>query len=201
MNWEGFRRRSHGLIEVLSRHLPGGTGKNCPRLDHSTFRVQDYRSLPEHHTTRLLKRSIFWNITSCSPLKVNQHFGTTYRFHHQGHNKQSKKTARKQVASRTLTCSSDTLVVFKRTIWRYNHRRSLDSDWLRAGRPRGRSSIPGKVKKFLFSTSSISALGSTQPPIEWVPGGSFPGVKRPGREADHSPPSSAEITPAYAFMA
>jgi hypothetical protein len=24
-------------------------------------------------------------------------------------------------------------------------------------------------------------------------GGSFPGVKRPGREADHSPPSSAEV--------
>jgi hypothetical protein len=23
--------------------------------------------------------------------------------------------------------------------------------------------------------------------------GSFPGVKRPGRESDHSPPSSAEI--------
>jgi hypothetical protein len=23
--------------------------------------------------------------------------------------------------------------------------------------------------------------------------GSFPGVKRPGREADHSPPSSAEV--------
>jgi hypothetical protein len=40
-------------------------------------------------------------------------------------------------------------------------------------------------------------------------GGSFPGVKRYGREADHSPPTSAEVkkmwiytsTPLYVFMA
>jgi hypothetical protein len=40
-------------------------------------------------------------------------------------------------------------------------------------------------------------------------GGSFPGVKRPGREADHSPRTTAEVkkmwiytsTPPYAFMA
>jgi hypothetical protein len=29
--------------------------------------------------------------------------------------------------------------------------------------------------------------------IEWVPGALSLGVKRPGREADHSPPSSAEV--------
>jgi hypothetical protein len=29
---------------------------------------------------------------------------------------------------------------------------------------------PGRVKNFLFSTSSSPALGSTQPPIQWVPG-------------------------------
>jgi hypothetical protein len=32
-----------------------------------------------------------------------------------------------------------------------------------------------------------------QPPIQWVPGDLSLGVKRPGREADHSPPSSAEV--------
>jgi hypothetical protein len=82
------------------------------------------------------------------------------------------------------------------------------SDWLRAGRLRGRSSSPGRVKNFLFSTSSRPALGSTQPPIQWVPGALFPGVKRPGREADHSPPASAEAkknwiyttSPPYAFI-
>jgi hypothetical protein len=35
---------------------------------------------------------------------------------------------------------------------------------------------------------SRTALRSTQPPIQWVPG-----VKRPGREVDHSPPTIAEV--------
>jgi hypothetical protein len=35
---------------------------------------------------------------------------------------------------------------------------------------RGQSSSPGRIKNFLFSTSSRPALGSTQPPIQWVPG-------------------------------
>jgi hypothetical protein len=51
-----------------------------------------------------------------------------------------------------------------------------DSDWLRAGRPRGRSSSPGRVKNFLFSASSRPDLGFTQTPIQWVPGAIFPGV-------------------------
>jgi hypothetical protein len=33
----------------------------------------------------------------------------------------------------------------------------------------------------------------TQPPLQWVPEALFLGVKRPWREADHSPPSSAEV--------
>jgi hypothetical protein len=34
----------------------------------------------------------------------------------------------------------------------------------------------------------------TQPPVQWVVGGPFPGGKvRPGCDADHSPPSSAEV--------
>jgi hypothetical protein len=57
--------------------------------------------------------------------------------------------------------------------------RSWYSDWLRAGRPSGRSSSPGRVMNFLFSTSSRPALGSTQPFIQWY-GGSFPGGKAAG---------------------
>jgi hypothetical protein len=41
--------------------------------------------------------------------------------------------------------------------------------------------------------SSPPALGPTQPPIQWIPGSLFLGIKRPGREADHSPRSSAEV--------
>jgi hypothetical protein len=62
---------------------------------------------------------------------------------------------------------------------------------------------------FLLSTLSRPVLGSTQPPIQWVPGALSPGIKQPGLEADHSPPTIAEIknmwictsTPPYVFMA
>jgi hypothetical protein len=46
---------------------------------------------------------------------------------------------------------------------------------------------------YLFSTASRLALRPVQPPIRWVPGASSPGIKRPGREADHSPPPSEEV--------
>jgi hypothetical protein len=38
----------------------------------------------------------------------------------------------------------------------------------------GRSSSPGRVKNFLFSTSSRLALAPTQPPIQWVLGAFSP---------------------------
>jgi hypothetical protein len=46
---------------------------------------------------------------------------------------------------------------------------------------------------FLFTTASRMALGPTQPPIQGVQGDLSLGEKRPGREADHSPPSIAEV--------
>jgi hypothetical protein len=45
----------------------------------------------------------------------------------------------------------------------------------------------------VFTTASRPALRPTQPPIQWVPAALSLGVKRPGREADHSPPCSAEV--------
>jgi hypothetical protein len=53
---------------------------------------------------------------------------------------------------------------------------------------------PAEAKEF-FPVAFVSrpALGSTQPPVQWVPG-AFPlGKARPGRDADHSPLSSAEV--------
>jgi hypothetical protein len=41
--------------------------------------------------------------------------------------------------------------------------------------------------------------GHDQPPIQWVPGALSSGVKRPGREADHSPPSSDEVKNAWGY--
>jgi len=46
---------------------------------------------------------------------------------------------------------------------------------------------------FFFITAARTALGPTQPPIQWVLGVLSLEVKQPGREADHSPPSSAEV--------
>jgi hypothetical protein len=51
----------------------------------------------------------------------------------------------------------------------------------------------GGLGIFLFTTASRTALEPTQPPIQWVPGAPSLGVKRPGREVDHSPPSSVEV--------
>jgi hypothetical protein len=73
----------------------------------------------------------------------------------------------------------------------------------------GWSLVQKRVKDFLFSMSSRPALEFTQPPIQWVLETVSPGLKRRGREADHSPSNSAEVkkiwinttTSPYAFMA
>jgi hypothetical protein len=51
-------------------------------------------------------------------------------------------------------------------------------------RPRGRSSSPGRVKNFLQVVQTGSGAHPTSYPM--VPGPLSPGVKRPGREVDHS---------------
>jgi hypothetical protein len=45
----------------------------------------------------------------------------------------------------------------------------------------------------LLVIASRTALGPNQLPIQWVPGANSPGIKRPRREAQHSPPSSVEL--------
>jgi hypothetical protein len=75
--------------------------------------------------------------------------------------------------------------------------------------PGGGSSSPGRFKK--FSLLHIIQTGSGVHPTSYKmgAGGSFSGVKRQGREADHSPPTITEVkkmwiytsTPPYVFMA
>jgi hypothetical protein len=78
---------------------------------------------------------VLWNITPCSPLKVNQHLEGTCRLHLQGrrisHARNQHEAGSKQrfilvsclVYSSTLkmeaTCSCVTSVGFQRTTWRY----------------------------------------------------------------------------------
>jgi hypothetical protein len=53
---------------------------------------------------------------------------------------------------------------------------------------------PAGQRIFPLVSVSRPALRPTQPPVQWVPGVLSPGAKaRPGRNADHSPPSSAEV--------
>jgi hypothetical protein len=49
-----------------------------------------------------------------------------------------------------------------------------------------------KIKK-LIKHYAMKAYGGVDVQIQWVPEALSPGVKRSGREADHSPPTSAEI--------
>jgi hypothetical protein len=55
------------------------------------------------------------------------------------------------------------------------------------------------LENFLFTTVSRRALGPTQPPIQWVPGALSLGVQQLGHEADHSPPSCAEVKNAWSY--
>jgi hypothetical protein len=78
---------------------------------------------------------------------------------------------------------------------------NFNIDLLGAGRPRGWSSSPGRVKNLLFP--QVVQTGSGEP------GALSPGVKPPWLEDDHSPPTSVDVkkmwiyisTPPYAFVA
>jgi hypothetical protein len=60
-------------------------------------------------------------------------------------------------------------------------------------------SILGRSWDSLFTTASRPALRPTQPPIRWVPAIRSPSIKRPRREADHSPSSSAEVKNEWSY--
>jgi hypothetical protein len=77
-------------------------------------------------------------------------------------------------------CPSATLPTTDST-WATLGSRSRDSSELD-----GRRSIPRRGKIFFSTPVSTPALGPTQPSIQWVPGAHLAGLKRPGREADHS---------------
>jgi len=66
-----------------------------------------------------------------------------------------------------------------------------------------------RLEILLFTTAARTVLGSTQPPLQWLPG-AFPlRIKQLGCGADHSHPPSAEVknawnyisSPQYVFMA
>jgi hypothetical protein len=53
-----------------------------PFLDNQ--QIPPLKGLPLGDWFCLIKSSVFWNVTPCSPMKVNGRFGGTYRLHFQG---------------------------------------------------------------------------------------------------------------------
>jgi hypothetical protein len=80
-----------------------------------------------------------------------------------------------------------------------SRQRSRYGDCLRTGRLRSRSSSTGWVKNIVSSTSSRPVLGPSQLSRQWASGSLSPGIKLPGREADHSPPTSAEVKETWIY--
>jgi hypothetical protein len=70
---------------------------------------------------------------------------------------------------------------------------------LRAGRQEF-GFLAGTGIFFLFATASRQSLRPTQPPVRWITAALSTEVKRPGREADHSPPFSAEVKNAWSYL-
>jgi hypothetical protein len=59
--------------------------------------------------------------------------------------------------------------------------------------------FPAGAGFFLLATAFRSGLGPTLPPVQWVSGFYSARLKRPRREADHPPPSSAEVKNAWSY--
>jgi hypothetical protein len=70
---------------VLLRHQIKEDKMNGTRSMHTKF-LSEYLKEEDHMNTIYLfvKNTIFWDITPCSPLKVNRSFGRTYLLHLQG---------------------------------------------------------------------------------------------------------------------
>jgi hypothetical protein len=62
-----------------------------------------------------------------------------------------------------------------------------------------RGSIPGRGWEFFLATASRPALWPNQHPTQRKSGVLFSETKRPGREDDYSPPSSAEVQSAWSY--
>ena len=79
------------------------------------------------------------------------------------------------------------------TIWKTHYWQHNVGLW--AKRPSNRGSIRVRIKTLFFFSEAY-----THAPISMRTRGSFsPGVKRPGREVDHSPTASAEVKKVWSY--
>jgi hypothetical protein len=59
--------------------------------------------------------------------------------------------------------------------------------------------FPVAVQIFISTIASMPFLCAPQPPIHCLPGALSPGMKRPGRETNHSPPYSTEVKNTWSY--
>jgi hypothetical protein len=59
--------------------------------------------------------------------------------------------------------------------------------------------VPSNIKCVMLCCPELISF-NVAPPIPWILGTLTPGVKRPGLEAGHSPPSSAKDTNAWSYI-
>jgi hypothetical protein len=151
-------------------------------------------------TAVVMKSSIFWDITPCSPLKVNRSFG---------------ETSNSSPACHLLSLWFLARLILQPRRWgrRVPLKRRFTFNWLH-------DVISQKIELFTIGTRMRigrsekrfdSRLGQrpTMPPIQWVPGALLKMVKQPGLHGDQSySPSSAEVnasnytsTLLYVFLA
>jgi hypothetical protein len=164
--WTGqdMKGRGSGLLYALSRHLAAWTeGKHQkPRSGQSTCELRfepGTSGIQSRNITHSARSSVFH-----SSLRIMQ----TVRVVSNNSWSALAQHSFDRTAEGLATKCIATYIIF--LIYYGLGQRSRYSDWLRAGRLRGRSSSPGGVKNFHFSTSSRPALGFTQPSIQWVPG-------------------------------
>jgi hypothetical protein len=154
-------------------------------------------------------------MTIINPLtnKKKNDYEISWKFIDQEEGKGKKKSKQTPfIESRVATCGRDTDTTLLRMVigvwwWLYSPRVwiSCGADGLSGGNDtvrlflhcfivtsRGHTWTPCHLG-FHYTTAFRTALGPTQPPIQWLPGALSLGVKRPGREADYSPPSNAEV--------
>jgi hypothetical protein len=103
------------------------------------------------------------------------------------------KLTRENRSTRRKACPSATLSTTNPILPESSQYSYQATGWtIRVSNPRGTGIL-------LSSKTSRPALGPTQPPVGWVLGAVFTGVKWPGSETDHSPPSSAEVTNVWSY--
>jgi hypothetical protein len=168
-----------------------------------------------------INNSILWDIRPCSPLKVNQRFGGNVNpsSGSKGNNEADAMFATCFIPVSHLaytlilkmdTCSSETSIDFRLTThykWAGTAQLVLR---LAASRMTEGSEFKSRLGQEFFPLHVVQTdSGAHSASYVMGTGELSPRIKRPGREAYHSPPTSAEVkktriytsTPPYVFMA